>query len=117
MNKFVRKAETVILWMLFGTPLALICFVAGGYTSVVLFDEKHVLSMALVGLGVGIILNAVFPLCLMLIEQPDRSAIRAKTRHDLLVPLTSLAFLNASYHCGLEHEVSEPANKNYNCTL
>ena len=53
----------------------------------------------------------------MLIERPDSSAIRAKTRHDLLVPLTLLAFLNASYHCDLEHEVSEPANKNYNYTL
>ena len=60
MDKFIRKTETVILWLLFGTPLALICFVAGGYISVMLFDEKHALAIALAGLTVGIILNAVF---------------------------------------------------------
>lgn len=60
MDKFVRKTEIVMLWILFGTPLALICFVSGGFISVGFFDEKHVLAMALTGLAIGIILNALF---------------------------------------------------------
>jgi len=74
MDKFVRKAETVILWMLFGTPLALICFVAGGFISVVMFDEKHVLAMALAGLAVGIILDAVF------LRRPIKNAYRINNK-------------------------------------
>ncbi len=74
MDTFVRKAETVILWMLFGTPLALICFVAGGFISVVLFDEKHVLAMALAGLAVGIILDAVF------LRRPIKNAYRINNK-------------------------------------
>ena len=58
-----------------------------------------------------------FSLCLTLIEQPDRSAIRAKTRYDRLNSQPSQVFLNTIDLLGLEREVSEPANKNYNCTL
>ncbi|MHC4394501.1 MAG: hypothetical protein ACYS1A_02485 [Planctomycetota bacterium] len=74
MDKFIRKAETVILWMLFGTPLVLICFAAGGFISVVLFDEKHVLAMALGGLAVGIILDAVF------LRRPIKNAYRINNK-------------------------------------
>ena len=74
MDKFLRKTETAILWMLFGTPLALICFVAGGYISVVLFDEKHVLAMALAGLAVGITLDAVF------LRRPIKNAYRINNK-------------------------------------
>ena len=56
-------------------------------------------------------------LCLMLIEQPDKSAIRAKTRYDRSTLQTSQVFLNASGRFGLEHEAFVPANKNYNYTL
>ena len=74
MDKFVRKAETVILWILFGTPLALICFLAGAFISVVLFEEKHVLAMALAGLAVGIILDAVF------LRRPVKNAYRINNK-------------------------------------
>jgi len=74
MDKLVRKAETVILWMLLGTPLALICFAAGGFISVVLFDEKHVMAMALSGLAVGIILDAVF------LRRPIKNAYRINNK-------------------------------------
>ena len=73
-DEFVRKAETVILWMLFGTPLAVICFVAGGFISVVLFDEKHILAMVLAGLAVGIILDAVF------LGRPVKNAYRINNK-------------------------------------
>jgi hypothetical protein len=53
----------------------------------------------------------------MLIEQPDKSAIRAKTRYDRSTLQTSQVFLNASGRFGLEHEAFVPANKNYNYTL
>ena len=74
MDKFIRKAETVILWMLFGTPAALICFLAGGFISVVLFDEKHVLAIALAGLSIGIILDAVF------LRRPIKNAYRINNK-------------------------------------
>ena len=57
-----------------------------------------------------------FAWCLIIIEQPDRLAIRPETRHDRssLQPLQ--VFLSAIAHFGLGHEVFVPANKNYSYT-
>lgn len=74
MNKFIKKAETVILWMLFGTPLALIGFVAGGFLTAVLTEEKYALAMALVGLAFGIILDVVF------LRRPVKNAYRINNK-------------------------------------
>ena len=61
--------------------------------------------------------NWIIPLCLMLIEQPDISAIRAKTRYDRSSLRPSQASLNAIGHPDSANEASVPANKNYNYTL
>jgi len=70
----MKKAEAVMLWILFGTPLVLICFIAGGYTSVALFGEKHALSMAMAGVAVGIIGDAVF------LRRPIKNAYRINNK-------------------------------------
>jgi len=54
--------------------------------------------------------------CLMLIEQPDNSAIRSKTKHDRSSLRPSQVFSTASDHFGFVHEAFAPANKNYNYT-
>jgi len=52
----------------------------------------------------------------MIIEQPDNSAIRAKTKYDRSNLQPSQVFSTAIGHFGLVHEVFVPANKNYSCT-
>ena len=67
--------------------------------------------------GIGFFENPEFTLCLNIIEQPDMSTIRAKTKYDLSGQPPSRVSSNAIDYLGLEHGVSEPANKNYSCTL
>jgi hypothetical protein len=74
MKSGIRKTEKVILWVLFGTPLALICFVSGGFISVLVLNEKHVLAMALTGLAVGIIIDATF------LRRPIKNAYRINNK-------------------------------------
>ncbi len=57
-----------------------------------------------------------YPLCPMIIERPDNSAIRAKTKYDRSNLQPSQVFSTAIDHFGLVHEVFVPANKNYSCT-
>ena len=76
-------------------------------------------SMALffLYLSVDTCSRADSPVCLMLVEQADRSAIRAKTRYDQPNLRPSRVSWNAIDHLGLAHEVSAPANRNYSYTL
>ena len=53
----------------------------------------------------------------MIIEQPDRSAILAKTRYDRSSPQPSQVSLNVIYHLCLANEAFLPANRNYSYTL
>jgi len=52
----------------------------------------------------------------MIIERPDNSAIRSKTKYDRSNLRPSQVFLTAIDHLGLVHEVFVPANKNCNYT-
>lgn len=56
------------------------------------------------------------PLCLIVIEQPDRSAILAETKHDRLNLQPLQVSLSAIGHFGLVYEAFAPANKNYSYT-
>ena len=53
----------------------------------------------------------------MIIEWPDNSAIRSKTKYDRTNRRPSQVFWTAIDRLGLVHEASVPANKNYNYTL
>lgn len=57
-----------------------------------------------------------YALCLIVIEQPDRSAIHAETKHDRLNRQPLQVFLSAIGHLGLVYEAFAPANKNYSYT-
>jgi len=57
-----------------------------------------------------------FPSCPMLIERPDNSAIRPKTKYDRSNPRPSRVFSTAIDHFALVHEAFLPANKSYSCT-
>lgn len=56
-------------------------------------------------------------LCLIVIEQPDRSAIHAETKHDRLNLQPLQVFLSAIGRFGLVYEAFAPANKNYSYIL
>ena len=56
------------------------------------------------------------PLCLMLIEQPDNSAIRLKTRYDQSNLQPSQVSSTTNDHSAAVYEVTIPANRNYNYT-
>jgi hypothetical protein len=55
-------------------------------------------------------------LCPMIIEQPDMSAILAKTRYDRSSQQPSQVSLNAIYHLCLANEAVLPANRTYSYT-
>src|SRR4030042_2946479 len=57
-----------------------------------------------------------FSSCPMIIERPDNSAIRPKTKYDRSNLRPSRVFSTAIDHFGLVHEVFLPANKSYSCT-
>ena len=56
------------------------------------------------------------PSCPMIIERPDNSSIRPKTKYDRSNLQPSRVFSTAIDHFGLVHEVFLPANKSYSCT-
>ena len=57
-----------------------------------------------------------FPLCPMIIEQPDNLAIRSKTKYDRSNRRPLQVFATAIDHSGFVHEVFVPANKSYSYT-